>query len=239
MSGYQIGTYNPPSLNMLEKKKEEIHLLDIDFEDVKIEDHKVEYNNSSLLDFSDVDIKKEPIQSSENKLSDVFTTQTNRPKLDDDDDDINANSSLIDNEKKEGDILNKADLEENKANIVEQPSGYDRYMNFEYYKQFFDITTEEAIIRLRNACVPFFYQGSIFEGKIDLYCPIWVIITLNVTITIFGNMARYIKFETSNDEKQYKSDVKNFTKNVPLITMYATIFYRNIFLKKIFSLIFQ
>lgn len=95
-------------------------------------------------------------------------------------------------------------------------------MIFDYYKQFFEISTEDAVIRLRNACIPFMYEGSIFEnGKIDLYCPIWVIITLNVTITIFGNMARYIKFETNNEEKQYKSDIKNFTKNVPLITMYA------------------
>lgn len=60
MSGSQTGTYHPPSFDQMEKnkKKEEFNLLDIDFEEVRLDTHKVQSSNSSLLDLSDFDMSK-------------------------------------------------------------------------------------------------------------------------------------------------------------------------------------
>jgi hypothetical protein len=47
-----------------------------------------------------------------------------------------------------------------------------------------------------------------------------VIITLNVAITIFGNMARFVKFGSKHEADKYTTDIKNLTRSVPLLTMY-------------------
>lgn len=219
MSGERVSSYQPPLIGVNTKKPvevkqdEEFNLLDIDFED-----YGGQSNHSSNLDF-DPDIKEELPSIPEKGFLDSkapLSSQKSNPKTSMAED-INANTKgqgLIDKEDR------KDDLEENKANIVQQPDGWQKYTTLEYYKQYFEITTEQVIERIIKATVPT-YQGSIFDnGNIDLYGPVWVIITLNVAITIFGNMSRFIKFETSSDEKKYKSELNGLTSSITIITLY-------------------
>mmetsp|Transcript_7523 Transcript_7523/g.8493 ORF Transcript_7523/g.8493 Transcript_7523/m.8493 type:complete len:300 (+) Transcript_7523:33-932(+) len=207
MSGSQLGTYQPPSFSDAPAKKEpakgkEFNLLDMDFEDIGLDQSQPH----SLLDASESDIKEDVpiVDVSEQKMDALWNNIKAKEYQMGNDEEINANSG-----------------EGSNSNAAEPQPSWTRYLSLEYYKQYFEVTTEDVVIRMRNSCLPFLYQGSIFEnGKIDLYGPIWVIITLNITITIFGNMARYIKFETHNDEKQYISDITNLTRNVPLVTVY-------------------
>lgn len=227
MSGSQLGTYQPPSFEERKPKEQtkqegdDFNLLDIDFEDINDTSHQApsESNNSSRLDASDAEIKEELPNIPEDGFLDS-KAPSHKKVYEGYDDDINAN--LVEEERKataQG-FKDDNDLEENKANIVQQPAGWHKYLTVDYYKQYFDVTTEEVITRLSKACAPL-YQGTIFEnGKVDLYGPLWIIITLNVAITIFGNMARFVKFETSDDNKKYISEVDSLAKSAPLITMY-------------------
>lgn len=219
MSDSQLGTYQPPTFTEGKKKanekteSDEFNLLDIDFDDFKNDS-----NNMSNLDQSDFEIREDLPKIPEKGFLTSKAPKAERIQVGSDED-INANSG---NQHNKEFIVSEErdDLEENKANIVQSPSGWMKYLTVDYYKQYFDITTKEVIARLSRACFPL-YQGTIYEnGKVDLYGPIWVIITLNIAITVFGNMAKYVRFETRNEEDKYKSDIRNLTKSVPIITMY-------------------
>ena len=73
----------------------------------------------------------------------------------------------------------------------------------EYYKYAFDVTTDEIISRVKHACFPA-KSESIFgpNGKYDLYGPIWTILTLNIMIFIFGNIAGYFD-ALANEKTEY------------------------------------
>jgi hypothetical protein len=227
MSGGQLGTYQPPNFSeesskqRPEKDSDEFNLLDIDFEDFNTNE------NAERAENQDPEIMEEedPLAGNggHSTTSQEFL-KSNVPHSEKvqvgKDDDINANSGNQDRKGRGFSTKDGDDLEENTANIVESKKSWTRYFTVDYYKEYFDVSTNEVITRLRKAILPT-YHGTIFEnGKVDLFGPIWVIITLNVAITVFGNIAKYIKFNTSDDEVQYKTDIKNITQSVPLITFY-------------------
>lgn len=211
MSGPQLGTYQPPLISADTKKpakkksEDDFNLLDIDFDD-----YNNQSNHSSKLDQSEPEIREDLPDIPEKGFLKAKEPDTIRAQMGANDD-INANSGNVNSNPARASLVNEDDLEENKANIVKQPNGWHKYLSVEYYKQYFDVTTEEVIVRVRKACVPF-YKDTIFEnGKVDLYGPVWVIITLNIAITVFGNLARF-------GEEEYQ--LQNFTKSVPLITVH-------------------
>ena len=75
-----------------------------------------------------------------------------------------------------------------------------KFLSVEYYQKHFEITTDEVIRRVTTAMLPI-KPGSIFgiEQKYDLYGPIWIVLTLNIMIGIFGNFAGYLDYVTLNE----------------------------------------
>jgi hypothetical protein len=219
MSGLPISEYQPPAFDDSKEykqkkdadKDDEFNLLDFD----DFDPNPAMNDNSRDIerhDSEEQDISEEFVKSLDSQSKHSNNLQRGS------DDDINSNSGL--ETSKLAHAGGKDDLESNDVKIVQKPSGYWKYLTVEFYKQFFEVTTEEVILRFRNACFPL-YSGSLFDGgKHDLYGPIWIMISLNIAITIFGNIARYIKFETSDESAKYQSDINSLTKSVPMITFY-------------------
>ena len=90
----------------------------------------------------------------------------------------------------------------------------------EYYKYAFDVTTDEIISRVKHACFPA-KSESIFgpNGKYDLYGPIWTILTLNIMIFIFGNIAGYFD-ALANETTDYKTEALRITSSTSFMTFY-------------------
>jgi len=152
MSGSQLGTYQPPVFReeaekpKHEKKDEDnFNLLDIDFEDYNNQSHV-----SSVLDHSDVDIKEELPKIPEKGFLATKTPDSNRAKVEVHDD-INANSAI--GARNDVPLVSGTpdDLEGGPANIVNKPAGWHKYFTVDYYKQYFEVSTEEVITRLVKA----------------------------------------------------------------------------------------
>jgi len=85
-------------------------------------------------------------------------------------------------------ILNKPDVEE-KPEVTKDA----RIWHLAYYQDWFDITTELAVFRLKQALSP--WNNKVFYStngeKLDLYCPFWIAATLTFLIAAMSNIARY------------------------------------------------
>jgi len=82
-----------------------------------------------------------------------------------------------------------------------------RMWHLEYYQEWFDMTTDLAVSRLKDALSPWkkeaFYSTT--KEKPDLYCPFWITATLAFLIAAISNNARY--FESSHETKEnWRSD---------------------------------
>lgn len=68
--------------------------------------------------------------------------------------------------------------------ISKQPKFYE----IAYYGDYFDVTTMDILDRMRKSLWPFCTKSGIFpnDDSIDLYGPIWIMITLIVEIAIVG-----------------------------------------------------
>lgn len=99
-------------------------------------------------------------------------------------------------------------------------------LSVDYYKSSFDVTTDQVVERVKNTILPF-EPGSIFgaEGKYDLYGPLWIVITLNVMISVFGNLSCYIMYYTHEyrDIWSYKSEVVKIASSTTFLTFYFLI----------------
>ena len=72
------------------------------------------------------------------------------------------------------------------------------FWNLDYYKPYFDVTTTEMVHRLKCALWPFREDHIFAHGRFDFYGPFWIMVTLNVCVTICGNMVHYIKWAQSD-----------------------------------------
>ncbi len=63
-----------------------------------------------------------------------------------------------------------------------------KFYQLGYYQQYFNVSTLDVMHRLRKSLWPFLSKTSIFEDedRIDLYGPIWIMVTLIVEIAIVG-----------------------------------------------------
>lgn len=109
------------------------------------------------------------------------------------------------------------------AQPVAAPStGYLRFVGVDYYRSSFDVTTDEVLDRLKHACFPL-KSDSIFghQGKYDLYGPIWIMVTLNVAIAIFGSLSGYLQsVATKDEESAYQHEVIQITGCASFLTFY-------------------
>ena len=80
------------------------------------------------------------------------------------------------------------------------------WFTLEHYKEYFDVTEEQVISRLTRALFPFSGKQLFENNKEDLYGPLWIFITLNICMAIFGYLAVYI--DHTFDEVQYESIIE-------------------------------
>ena len=67
-----------------------------------------------------------------------------------------------------------------------------------HYAGYFNVSTMDILHRLRKSLWPFCSKTTLFtdEDKIDLYGPIWIMITLIVEIAIVGFIDYHIDVAT-------------------------------------------
>ncbi len=73
------------------------------------------------------------------------------------------------------------------------------WWNVDYYKPYFDLSTQDAIRRVGRAMWPFTKQSFVeAEQKADLYVPIWTYFTLVITMSSFGSLVAAMDASTSS-----------------------------------------
>lgn len=71
-------------------------------------------------------------------------------------------------------------------------------LTISHYKQYFDVTQDQIVSRITRSLFPFSGSPLFENGKVDLYGPLWVFITLNISMAVFGYMSVYIDHVYSN-----------------------------------------
>lgn len=63
-----------------------------------------------------------------------------------------------------------------------------QYISVDYFKGLFDVNTQDVMDRLRFSIFPF-KTGTLFKDKpYDLYGPVWIVLTVVFTTSIFGTV---------------------------------------------------
>ena len=130
-----------------------------------------------------------------------------------------------DNAKIKMDSKAKDDLEGGKKpEETQEPSKMKKFLQiatFDHFKELFDISTDDVIQRLKSALFPF-KPGSIFKGKqYDLYGPLWIILTLVFTTSIFGTV--FIFGEQVDKSKATNMSINQIGKFFTLTFLYIFI----------------
>jgi hypothetical protein len=63
-----------------------------------------------------------------------------------------------------------------------------KFYELENYAKYFDVNTFDVLNRLRKSIWPFCSKSMLFEDedRVDLYGPIWIMLTLIVEIAVVG-----------------------------------------------------
>jgi hypothetical protein len=77
-----------------------------------------------------------------------------------------------------------------------------KFWQLSHYKEYFDVSTMDVLNRLRRAMWPFCSKSYLFkdDDSIDLYGPLWVMLTLIVEIAIVGFIIYQIDVTTTMTE---------------------------------------
>ena len=81
-----------------------------------------------------------------------------------------------------------------------------RWWTVENYREYFDVTQDQIVTRVTKALFPFSGQPLFEDGKEDLYAPLWILISLNISMAIFGYLA--VSIDHSFDEIEYTSGIE-------------------------------
>jgi hypothetical protein len=78
-----------------------------------------------------------------------------------------------------------------------------KFYEIGYYADYFNVSTFDVLIRMRKSLWPFCSKSGIFvdDDSLDLYGPIWIMITLIVEIAIVGYVNNVI--DASAHDMQY------------------------------------
>lgn len=60
------------------------------------------------------------------------------------------------------------------------------------FKPYFEVTSAEVERRFKSCLVPKSISLDFISEKPDLYGPLWIVATLAVAFSLFGNIARYL-----------------------------------------------
>ena len=100
------------------------------------------------------------------------------------------------------------------------------FWTLEYYKEYFDISTEDAIQRIKKAIWPFGSDSFVdTEHKSDLYIPIWTFITLIITMSTFGSIMHGLKKANDNQSNTVSIilDINKVTSTCTILFFYLAI----------------
>ena len=100
----------------------------------------------------------------------------------------------------------KFNRSDEKIKKVEEVKGWcsslTKYCRPSHYQKYFDVTTDTVWYRILKAIVPF-NKTPIFDSpRVDLYGPIWVIVTLIIVIAIVSHFSNWIDSFFESDEVQ-------------------------------------
>ena len=96
-----------------------------------------------------------------------------------------------------------------------------RFMSVEYFRNSFNINTEDVGERIKFALFPF-KTGGLFQNKAyDLYGPLWILLTLVFTTSIFGSA--FMNSENMNKEKATSVSIHQIGKSFVLSMIYLLI----------------
>ncbi len=80
-------------------------------------------------------------------------------------------------------------------------------ISFDYYHQFFQVTTNEVLLKLFFSLTIIFYKKfkKMMNSKMDFYGPIWIFITMIVSLSISQNLYSYL---TKPDNEKYRYSIE-------------------------------
>ena len=196
-----MADYQPPHIS--EDRKQDLDLIDIDFSDMEAQpkqqlsfDQKPENDIKIELGLEDQIVKRDRKDAYYDILA--IRSPTEAPNL------ISTTAA--------------------ETGLLEHPkvTGCFKFLKVDYYRKHFEITTDQVLDRVKHAMAPL-KQESVFgtEQKYDLYGPIWIVLTLNILISICGNLAGYLDYVTTDeDQLVYKAEVAKVTSSASFLTAY-------------------
>ena len=92
------------------------------------------------------------------------------------------------------------------------------------------MTQDQIVGRITNSLVPFSGSPLFENGKEDLYGPLWVFITLNISIAIFGYLCVSIDKMFEDQEIEYKMEASKIVKGYSLLMFYFVVIPLGLFL---------
>lgn len=115
-----------------------------------------------------------------------------------------------------------ADLENaGKDKEPKEQSNLSKAMEFAsvgYFKEAFNVTTEDVMERVKYAVFPF-RIGTVFKEKpYDLYGPLWILLTVVFTTSIFGTV--FMRNDNSNLDQLTNTSIHQIGKSFVLTALY-------------------
>ncbi|KAL3869601.1 hypothetical protein ACJMK2_042268, partial [Sinanodonta woodiana] len=104
------------------------------------------------------------------------------------------------------------ETEGDKSQLLQDGKTSPSFWTFEYYKQFFDVDTNQLLYRIAGSMTPrpnSKYLKGYIRPNPDLYGPFWICCTLVFTTAITGNLANYL--QTAGKDYKWKYDFHKVT----------------------------
>lgn len=96
-----------------------------------------------------------------------------------------------------------------------------RFMSIEYFKNAFNISTEDVLERIKYAVFPFRSGGLFKDKEYDLYGPLWILLTLVFTTSIFSTA--FMTSENLDKEKATSISIHQIGKSFILSMIYLLV----------------
>ena len=178
--------------------------------------------------------------STDQKKQDPFS-QPNSAKFGLDEIDEDIDSFFMQNKGTKSDLDLDSLYKQNEEKIKLNPSGNDleggdksqedntnsrwfkvsQYASVEYFRDLFNINTDDVLARLKYSVFPFKAGGLFGEKEYDLYGPIWIVFTLVFTTSIFGSA--FIGAESMDKERATNMSLHQIGKSFTLLTLYLLV----------------
>jgi hypothetical protein len=85
------------------------------------------------------------------------------------------------------------------------------YFSLDFYRQYFDVDTEQILHRLARAFMPWRPFLTEEDSKADLYGPFWLATTLVFLVGVAGNLVSYLAYLPSDKTPVWRYDMQKLT----------------------------